>query len=99
MKMLVAIAGLALAAASPAFASSSHGHSKSHKSPATHVVKRHAIYAPLRVYVPGAPPYASYRHDPSYDVYVEGEYAGSDPDPRIRETIRKEWIEDRHTYH
>jgi len=28
------------------------------------------------------------------DVYVYGEYAGSDPDPRIRETIRQEYLRD-----
>jgi len=96
MRMLVVVAAL-VAVASPAFATSSKA--KPHRSHAVHVVKRHAVYAPLRAYVPAPPPYAYYPHNPAYDVYVEGQYAGSDPDPRIRDTIRKEWIEDRHTYH
>ena len=31
-----------------------------------------------------------YPHNPEYDVYVRGEYVGSDPDPRIRATLRQE---------
>ena len=34
-----------------------------------------------------ASPYSSH---PEYDVYVRGEYVGSDPDPRIRWTLRSE---------
>jgi len=33
---------------------------------------------------------ASPSGNPGYDVYVRGEYVGSDPDPRIRATIRRE---------
>jgi hypothetical protein len=33
-------------------------------------------------------PYSSH---PEHDVYVNGEYAGSDPDPRIRWTIWQEY--------
>jgi Ni/Co efflux regulator RcnB len=33
----------------------------------------------------------SYSGNPAYDVYVNGEYVGSDPDPRVRETLRKEY--------
>lgn len=32
----------------------------------------------------------SYSGNPEYDVYVRGEYVGSDPDPRVRATIRQE---------
>jgi hypothetical protein len=32
-----------------------------------------------------------YSTNPAYDVFVNGEYVGSDPDPRIRETLRHEW--------
>lgn len=35
-----------------------------------------------------------YSTNPAHDVYVNGNYAGSDPDPRIRATIRKEYCED-----
>lgn len=38
--------------------------------------------------VGGHSPYSS---NPEYDVYVNGEYVGSDPDPRIRASLRKEW--------
>ncbi|MEA2985242.1 MAG: hypothetical protein QOD94_1496 [Alphaproteobacteria bacterium] len=31
-----------------------------------------------------------YSTNPEYDVYVRGEYVGSDPDPRIRSTLRDE---------
>ena len=34
-----------------------------------------------------ASPYSS---KPEFDVYVRGEYVGSDPDPRIRWTLREE---------
>jgi len=34
-----------------------------------------------------ASPYSS---NPEFDVYVRGEYVGSDPDPRIRATLRDE---------
>jgi len=30
--------------------------------------------------------------NPEWDVYVRGEYVGSDPDPRIRATIRREAV-------
>jgi hypothetical protein len=30
--------------------------------------------------------------NPEYDVYVRGEYVGSDPDPRIRWSLRREAI-------
>jgi hypothetical protein len=32
-----------------------------------------------------------YPHNPEYDVYVRGEYVGSDPDPRIRWSLLEEW--------
>lgn len=31
-----------------------------------------------------------YSSNPEFDVYVRGEYVGSDPDPRIRSTLRDE---------
>jgi hypothetical protein len=37
---------------------------------------------------------ASPSGNPGYDVYVRGEYVGSDPDPRIRATIRREATRD-----
>jgi len=29
--------------------------------------------------------------NPAFDVYVNGDYVGSDPDPRIRATLAHEW--------
>lgn len=50
--------------------------------------------APVQYQVPGVRPGQATRPDggphspnPSYDVYVNGIYAGSDPDPRIRAYI------------
>ena len=37
-----------------------------------------------------AQPRRSYSGNPEFDVYVRGEYVGSDPDPRIRATLRDE---------
>ena len=36
-------------------------------------------------------PYSPSGH-PEWDVYVRGEYVGSDPDPRVRSTIRSEAV-------
>ena len=30
--------------------------------------------------------------NPQWDVYVRGEYVGSDPDPRVRSTLRREAV-------
>jgi ABC-type amino acid transport substrate-binding protein len=30
--------------------------------------------------------------NPEWDVYVRGEYVGSDPDPRVRYTLRREAV-------
>ncbi|MEA2992903.1 MAG: hypothetical protein QOD40_1823 [Alphaproteobacteria bacterium] len=37
---------------------------------------------------------ASYPHRAEYDVYVNGNYVGSDPDPRIRQHLKEEWQSD-----
>jgi hypothetical protein len=38
-----------------------------------------------RTYLP-----SPYPHPREYDVWVNGKYVGSDPDPRIRATLRNE---------
>ncbi|MEX0753046.1 MAG: hypothetical protein WD073_08995 [Xanthobacteraceae bacterium] len=43
---------------------------------------------------PGQAAYSIYVHKPEYDVYVNGQYAGSDPDPHVRRQLRREWCED-----
>ena len=35
-----------------------------------------------------------YSTNPAHDVYVNGVYAGSDPDPRIRWSIKREYCQD-----
>ena len=35
-----------------------------------------------------------YSANPAYDVYVNGQYVGSDPDPRIRATLAHEYRSD-----
>ena len=37
---------------------------------------------------------ASPSGNPEWDVYVRGEYVGSDPDPRVRSTLRQEAVRD-----
>lgn len=53
--------------------------------PANKKLKKPATQAPIRA----ASPYST---NPEHDVYVRGEYVGSDPDPRIRSTIRREAV-------
>jgi hypothetical protein len=35
-----------------------------------------------------------YSTNPAHDVYVNGVYVGSDPDPRVRWTIKREYCQD-----
>jgi hypothetical protein len=80
MRMFAAAMVLAVAFASPALAKSTH-HSK--PKPAARVVVRPA---------PQFPGYPAYNvHHRSYDVYVDGNYAGSDPDPRVRYQLEQEY--------
>jgi hypothetical protein len=32
----------------------------------------------------------NYSHNPAHDVFVNGEYVGSDPDPTIRSTLARD---------
>ncbi|MEX0753108.1 MAG: hypothetical protein WD073_09315 [Xanthobacteraceae bacterium] len=36
-------------------------------------------------------PTSPYSSNPEYDVFVNGEYVGSDPDPRVRSQLKREW--------
>lgn len=79
-KILTATA-LAILIATPAFAQSTKADggkaAKSYAS-AVRVMNRERPWAP--------PPSIN----PEYNVYVNGEYIGSDPDPRVRWTLREE---------
>ncbi|MEA2976966.1 MAG: hypothetical protein QOF19_2486 [Alphaproteobacteria bacterium] len=102
MKMLIAAVALGAAAVLPAVSVSAAPQGKTHAT--KHAVKhsqhvrtvRHARtvrWAPAPGYL-AARPFASAVHHPSYDVYVNGNYAGSDPDPRIRQSIKREYCQD-----
>ena len=83
-KILTATA-LALLIATPAFAQSTRADgSKAGKSYASYTSGTRAMNRAQ----PWAPsPFIN----PEYNVFVNGEYVGSDPDPRVRWTLREEW--------
>jgi hypothetical protein len=82
-KILTATA-LALLIATPAFAQSTKADgSKAGKSYASYTSGARAMNRER----PWAPPPSI---NPEYNVYVNGEYIGSDPDPRVRWTLREE---------
>ena len=86
MKIVVAAAALAAFVASPwALPSTASAQTPAAKQTAG---KKKATVTPK----PKAQAYSPYSSNPEYDVYVNGEYVGSDPDPRIRSTIRREAI-------
>jgi hypothetical protein len=94
MTKILAAAALAVLIATPAYAQSmknessgaplrSHAASDSQKGKSQTRRSDAASEAqPARVW--------SYSGNPEYDVYVRGEYVGSDPDPRVRSTLRAE---------
>jgi hypothetical protein len=95
MKILVAAIALAVAAAAPAFAdpgqqaqAKAYGQEQTAKKK---VVKAKTVNHHARTAMRSGSPYST---NPAYDVYVNGNYAGSDPDPRIRASLRKEYCED-----
>jgi hypothetical protein len=97
MTMRISVAAaLALAAAVALPAGANAASTKDSHAVTTKHKTKHFVRAPGRVRVaPGyvrAQAFSPYVHYPSYDVYVNGQYAGSDPDPRIRESIRQEYI-------
>ncbi len=86
MKTLVATLALAVAITTPVFIGSAAGQTANKEKTAKRVPNEQ-VRVQKRVYSP-------YSSDPSYDVYVNGTYIGSDPDPRIRWTLKKEYCED-----
>jgi hypothetical protein len=84
MTKILAATALAILIATPAFAQSKKADgSKASKSYASYSSGMRAMNRAQ----PWAPPYST---NPQYDVYVNGEYVGSDPDPRVRWTLREE---------
>lgn len=80
MKQLLAATALAALIAAPGFAQSAPGDNR-----AAAKKKNKAIAAQMQPR--RASPYST---NPEYDVYFRGEYVGSDPDPRVRWTLRNE---------
>jgi hypothetical protein len=82
MTKILAATALAILIATPAFAQAKKADgikaSKSYASSGMRAMNRAG---------PWAPPHST---NPAYDVYVNGEYVGSDPDPRVRWTLREE---------
>ena len=99
MKMLIGTLAVALAFASPVVAEGSDTQGQASKAQgkavAAKTTKRTVAGQAAEPWSSGQPPYSVYVHHPSYDVYVNGEYAGSDPDPRIRWSLRREYCEQR----
>jgi hypothetical protein len=81
---------LALPAGANAASTTKHSHATKH---ATKHAKAVRPQARLSGYARAPMPFSPYIHRPEYDVYVDGEYAGSDPDPRVRESIKREYIQ------
>lgn len=93
MKTLIATAALAIAIAVPVFAAGqqaqAQSYSKEQASPQK--VKKAKVQKTQKRIVRNGSPYST---NPAHDVYVNGNYVGSDPDPRIRWTLKKEYCED-----
>jgi hypothetical protein len=89
--MKIQIAALALAAF---LAAPTAGNAAKHatKHVAKHPVHHSKVIRQSPRYY-AAQPFSPYVHRPEYDVYVYGEYVGSDPDPRIRESMRQRYFQ------
>lgn len=94
MKMLVGTLALAVAFALPAFGPGS-GTAQGQTVQGKTAAKAKTTKRPVAPRIRQVQPVSPYAHHPSYDVYVNGEYAGSDPDPRIRWSLRREYCEQR----
>jgi hypothetical protein len=93
MKILVAAAALTVAAAGPAFGPVQQAQAQSYSQDQTTAKKAGKVKkakTQKRVMRNDSP----YSTNPAHDVYVNGNYVGSDPDPRIRWTLKKEYCED-----
>jgi hypothetical protein len=97
MKMLIAAIALAVAATAPAFAPGQQAQAQTyskdqtttHKPTTTHKAKK-KVKTQKRVVRNGSP----YSTNPAHDAYVNGTYVGSDPDPRIRWQLKREYCEE-----
>ena len=90
MKIVVAATALAVFAAPLASGASQEARAQSYSKEQTTAHKAKKAKPQKRVVRYGSP----YSTNPAHDVYVNGVYVGSDPDPRIRWTLKKEFCED-----
>ena len=90
MKTFFAAAALAAVIAVPAFVPTGLAQAQTYSNEQTKPQKVKKAKPQKRVMRYGSP----YSTNPAHDVYVNGVYVGSDPDPRIRSTLRKEYCED-----
>jgi len=97
MKMLVAAIALAVAATAPAFAPGQQAQAQTYSKEQTTPQKvkkvkkaKKPTKTQKRVVRNGSP----YSTNPAHDAYVNGTYVGSDPDPRIRWQLKKEYCEE-----
>lgn len=92
MKPLLAAAALAVAIAmTTAFVPGQTAKAQqtvSKEKATTHKVKKPKTQK--RIVRNGSP----YSTNPAHDVYVNGVYVGSDPDPRIRWSLKREYCQD-----
>ena len=94
MKILIAATALAVAATtlpsfSPVQQAQAQSYSQDQATPKK-VKKAKKAKTQKRVQRYGSP----YSTNPAHDVYVNGNYVGSDPDPRIRWTLKREYCQD-----
>jgi hypothetical protein len=92
MKILVAAIALAVAAAAPAFAPGQQAQAQAYSKDQTTTKKVKKVRTQKRVVRSGSP----YSTNPRHDVYVNGQYIGSDPDQRIRWTLKREYCSETH---
>ena len=86
MKTIVVATAMALTAAvvfAPGQKAQAQGYSK--EQTVTHKAKKKTT---TKRVVRSASPYST---NPEHDVYVNGVYVGSDPDPRIRWSLKREY--------
>jgi hypothetical protein len=97
--MLIAAAALGALILSPIVATGGGAAAKETKAVKVHVTKHtvkhvRTVRAPryIRAQAPSA--FSPYAHRPEYDAHIGGAVIGSDPDPRVRGTLRREYCED-----
>lgn len=90
MKIVVAATALAVFAAPLTFGAGQQAQAQSYSKERTTTQKVKKTKSQKRVVRYGSP----YSTNPAHDVYVNGVYVGSDPDPRIRWSLKREYCED-----